>query len=205
MHIGRFRIGMRTMKTALAVMICILLFKITDRREPLIAALAAVFSLRQDLTTTVSFGRSRVLGNSMGGLFAIFYFFIKQYVHQDFLLELFLLPLLVALIIILSDGINNNAGIVSAIATMLLITLSVTRSESIYFALQRVIDTFIGTFVAIAINFLIRPPEKEKESEIKEDLVVLKQKEAKLQEILKEVQTQIKAQQDSSKDEPPPK
>ncbi|HIX69450.1 FUSC family protein [Enterococcus diestrammenae] len=203
MHIGRFRIGMRTMKTALAVMICILLFKITDRREPLIAALAAVFSLRQDLTTTVSFGRSRVLGNSMGGLFAIFYFFIKQYVHQDFLLELFLLPLLVALIIILSDGINNNAGIVSAIATMLLITLSVTRSESIYFALQRVIDTFIGTFVAIAINFLIRPPEKEKESEIKEDLVVLKQKEAKLQEMLKEVQTQIKAQQDSSKDEPP--
>lgn len=205
MHIGRFRIGMRTMKTALAVMICILLFKITDRREPLIAALAAVFSLRQDLTTTVSFGRSRVLGNSMGGLFAIFYFFIKQYVHQDFLLELFLLPLLVALIIILSDGINNNAGIVSAIATMLLITLSVTRSESIYFALQRVIDTFIGTFVAIAINFLIRPPEKEKESEIKEDLVVMKQKEAKLQEMLKEVQTQIKAQQDSSKDEPPPK
>ena len=203
MHIGRFRIGMRTMKTALAVMICSLLFKITDRREPLIAALAAVFSLRQDLTTTVSFGRSRVLGNSMGGLFAIFYFFIKQYVHQDFLLELFLLPLLVALIIILSDGINNNAGIVSAIATMLLITLSVTRSESIYFALQRVIDTFIGTFVAIAINFLIRPPEKEKESEIKEDLVVLKQKEAKLQEMLKEVQTQIKAQQDSSKDEPP--
>lgn len=203
MHIGRFRIGMRTMKTALAVMICILLFKITDRREPLIAALAAVFSLRQDLTTTVSFGRSRVLGNSMGGLFAIFYFFIKQYVHQDFLLELFLLPLLVALIIILSDGINNNAGIVSAIATMLLITLSVTRSESIYFALQRVIDTFIGTFVAIAINFLIRPPEKEKESEIKEDLVVLKQKEAKLQEMLKEVQTQIKVQQDSSKDEPP--
>lgn len=203
MHIGRFRIGMRTMKTALAVMICILLFKITDRREPLIAALAAVFSLRQDLTTTVSFGRSRVLGNSMGGLFAIFYFFIKQYVHQDFLLELFLLPLLVALIIILSDGINNNAGIVSAIATMLLITLSVTRSESIYFALQRVIDTFIGTFVAIAINFLIRPPEKEKESEIKEDLVVLKQKEAKLQEMLKEVQTQIKAQQDSSRDEPP--
>ncbi|WP_424685225.1 FUSC family protein [Enterococcus sp.] len=203
MHIGRFRIGMRTMKTALAVMICILLFKITDRREPLIAALAAVFSLRQDLTTTVSFGRSRILGNSMGGLFAIFYFFIKQYVHQDFLLELFLLPLLVALIIILSDGINNNTGIVSAIATMLLITLSVTRSESIYFALQRVIDTFIGTFVAIAINFLIRPPEKEKESEIKEDLVVLKQKEAKLQEMLKEVQTQIKAQQDSSKDEPP--
>lgn len=74
MRLGRFRIGMRTMKTALAVMICILLFHFIDRGQPLIAALAAVFSLRQDLTTTVSFGKSRVLGNSIGGIAAILYF-----------------------------------------------------------------------------------------------------------------------------------
>ncbi len=196
MHLGRFRIGMRTLKTAIAVMICILLFHFTDRGEPLIAALAAVFSLRQDLTTTVSFGKSRILGNSLGGAFAIFYFFVKQFFKEDFLLEVFLLPLLVALLIIVSDGINNNAGIISAIATMLLITLSVSKNESIYFALQRVIDTFIGTFVAIALNFLIRPPEHEKASEIEEDLVVLKRKEQKLQQMLSDVQNKIAHQQD---------
>lgn len=74
MHLGRFRIGMRTLKTAIAVMICILLFHFTDRGEPLIAALAAVFSLRQDLTTTVSFGKSRILGNSLGGPLRFFTF-----------------------------------------------------------------------------------------------------------------------------------
>lgn len=123
MQFGRFRLGMRTIKTAIAVMLCILLFRFLNRGQPLIAALSAVFSLRQDLTTTLSFGKSRVLGNSIGGATAIIYFFMKQYFHNDFLIELLVLPALVAFIIVLSDGINNNSGIISGIATMLLITL----------------------------------------------------------------------------------
>ncbi len=82
MKLGRFRLGMRTIKTAIAVMLCILLFHFLDRGQPLIAALSAVFSLRQDLTTTLSFGRSRILGNSIGGGTAIFYFLTKQYFHH---------------------------------------------------------------------------------------------------------------------------
>ncbi|KAF1304752.1 MULTISPECIES: FUSC family protein [Enterococcus] len=191
MYFGRFRIGMRTMKTALSVMICILLFRFLDRGQPLIAALSAVFSLRQDLTTTVSFGRSRVLGNTIGGIMAIIFFFIKQYFHNDFLVELFVLPLFVAVVIIVSDGIKNNSGIISAIATMLLISLSVPQGESSLFAIQRVIDTFIGTFIAITLNFVIRPPETETAQAITEDLAVLKRKEEKLQIMLVETQKEI--------------
>ena len=55
MQFGRFRLGMRTIKSALAVFLCILFFHLTQRGIPMIAALSAVFSLRQDLTTTVSF------------------------------------------------------------------------------------------------------------------------------------------------------
>ncbi|WP_291292111.1 aromatic acid exporter family protein [Enterococcus sp.] len=195
MQFGRFRLGMRTIKTALAVMLCILLFRFLNRGQPLIAALSAVFSLRQDLTTTLSFGKSRVLGNSIGGATAILYFFLKQYFHNDFLIELLVLPALVAFIIVLSDGINNNSGIISGIATMLLITLSVPQGESFIFALDRVLDTFIGTLIAIFINFVLRPPEKEKQEEIKEDLVVLQEKESELKHLLEDVQEEISKQQ----------
>ncbi|WP_312497621.1 aromatic acid exporter family protein [Enterococcus sp.] len=195
MKLGRFRLGMRTIKTAIAVMLCILLFHFLDRGQPLIAALSAVFSLRQDLTTTLSFGRSRILGNSIGGGTAIFYFLTKQYFHHDFLIELLVLPALVMFIIVISDGINNNSGIISGIATMLLITLSVPQGESIIFALDRVLDTFIGTLIALMINFVIRPPEIEKEEEIIEDLAVLKQKEADLQAMLHDVQGAISEQE----------
>ncbi|MBV7390084.1 MULTISPECIES: FUSC family protein [Enterococcus] len=192
MQIGRFRLGMRTIKTALAVMICIALFEFTNRGTPLIAALAAVFSLRQDLNTSVSFGRSRVLGNSLGGLLALVYYYIQSFFRENIYFDIFLLPLLVILVIVISDGLNNNTGIISAIATMLLIALSIPEGESALYALNRVLDTFIGTLIALALNVTISPNRDEKEKEIEEDLQVLKQKEADLTKMLTEVQKKIK-------------
>ncbi|EOB3455362.1 aromatic acid exporter family protein [Enterococcus hirae] len=197
MEFGRFRLGMRTIKSALAVFLCILFFHVTDRGLPMIAALSAVFSLRQDLTTTVSFGRSRIIGNSIGGFLGIIYFLVKNYFHNDFLVELFLLPVLVVIVIVVSDGINNNSGIISAIATLLLIALSVPQGESSLYAIQRVLDTFIGTFIAIGINFFLRPPETEKKEELVEDLVELQKKEVLLRENLAEVEEQIKKHKNS--------
>ena len=48
MKLGSFRLGMRTFKTGLAVMIIVAIFVLIDRGNPMIAALSAVFSLRQD-------------------------------------------------------------------------------------------------------------------------------------------------------------
>ena len=194
MKLGRFRLGMRTLKSALALFLCILFFHVFNRGIPMIAALSAVFSLRQDLTTTVSFGRSRIIGNTLGGGLGIFYFFVKNYFHNDFLVELFLLPLLVIIVIVVSDGINNNSGIISAIATLLLISLSIPQGESSLYAIQRVLDTFIGTFIAIGINFCLRPPKIEEKEELVEDLEVLLKKEEGLRKNLAEVEAQIRKQ-----------
>lgn len=193
MKIGKFRIGLRTIKSSLAVMICILIFHFIEGGKPMIAALAAVFSLRQDLTTSLSFGKSRILGNSLGGALAIFYFYIKAFFPDSFVFELVVLPILVAFSIIFSDGINNNSGIVASIATLLLITLGVPEGESIAYALSRVAETFIGTIIAIVLNFYAKPKPKEKESQIEEDLSELRKKETALKEQLEDVQKQIES------------
>ncbi|WP_207696351.1 hypothetical protein DOK67_0002925 [Enterococcus sp. DIV0212c] len=202
MEVGPFRLGMRTLKTALAVMLCIILFKVFDRGAPMIAALAAVFSLRQDLTTSLTFGKSRILGNTLGGGLAIVYFLVKDLFSNDFLVELFLLPFLVIVVIVVSDGMNNNSGIISAIATLLLISLSIPQGESFYFALSRVIDTFIGTFIGIGLNFFIRPKPIEETHEIEEDLAELEQKEKELVELREKIQKKAeleKQKKDKSK------
>ncbi|MFD1900005.1 FUSC family protein [Enterococcus termitis] len=197
MEIGPFRLGMRTLKTALAVMLCIILFKVLDRGAPMIAALAAVFSLRQDLTTSLTFGKSRILGNTLGGGLAIVYFLVKDLFSSDFLVELFLLPFLVIVVIVLSDGMNNNSGIISAIATLLLISLSIPQGESFYFALDRVIDTFIGTFIGIGLNFFIKPKPVEESHEIEEDLAELAKKEEELEILRKKVQARADAEKNN--------
>jgi len=42
----------------------------------------------------------------------------------------------------------------------------------------------------------LRPPEKEKQAEIKEDLVVLKERETELKTMLEDVQEEISKQQE---------
>ena len=204
MKIGHFRLGMRTVKTALAVMLCIILFKILNRGSPMIAALAAVFSLRQDLSTSLSFGKSRILGNTLGGFLAILYFLVQGLFSNDFLVELLFLPFLVMIVIVVSDGINNNSGIISAIATLLLISLSIPQGESFLFALSRVIDTFIGTFIGIALNFFVKPKPLEEKNEIEEDLATLEHKEKELEELRRQVQLKIAQQEKTETSKQPP-
>ncbi|WP_238146045.1 aromatic acid exporter family protein, partial [Streptococcus suis] len=66
----KFRLGMRTFKSGLAVFLVILLFGYMGWEGIQIAALTAVFSLREDFDQSVHFGASRILGNSIGGFYA---------------------------------------------------------------------------------------------------------------------------------------
>lgn len=195
MKLGPFRLGMRTLKTALAVMICIIIFKVFHRGTPMIAAIAAVFSLRQDLSTSLSFGKSRIIGNTLGGVLAILYFFIQNHFSHDFIVELIFIPILVIIVIVVSDGLNNNSGIISAIATLLLIALSIPQGETLSSAISRVIDTFIGTFVGIGVNFIMRPKLQEEKKEIEDDFMLLKKKEQELEAL----KLKIKQQEDRTK------
>ncbi|MBP2098004.1 FUSC family protein [Enterococcus rivorum] len=195
MKIGPFRLGMRTLKTALAVLICILLFRVLGRGTPMIAAIAAVFSLRQDLTTSVSFGKSRIIGNSLGGFLALIFILVQGFFSHAFIVEAIFLPFLVIVAIVLSDASNNNPGIITAIATLLLIALSIPQGESIYYVFDRVIDTFIGTFIGIGLNFFIRPKPLETKHAIDEDLAELAKKEKELEELRKKIQEKITIQQ----------
>ena len=155
MKIGNYRIGMRTLKTGLAVGLCILLFHLLDREPPMIAALAAVFGLREDWQTSLKFGKTRIFGNSIGAMFAAVLVLLQQFFGWAFLVELIGVPLGIILIIVFCDRINYNSGIIGASAAFLIIYFSIPTDETVFYALARVLDTFIGTFIAIAVNRLI--------------------------------------------------
>jgi uncharacterized membrane protein YgaE (UPF0421/DUF939 family) len=178
MELGQFRLGMRTVKTGIAVAICILIFHYSGRGTPMIASLSAVFALREDVETTVKFGKSRILGNSIGALIAALFIFIQGQLGSSFLIELIGIPFCIMFIIIICDG------IIGAIATLLIIYFSIPNNETFIYALERVGDTFIGTFIAITINHLIRTPAHEEVKEIKADLKTLDEEKAELEELL---------------------
>lgn len=149
----QFKLGMRTLKSGIAVFLVILLFKVLGWQGTNIAALTAVFSLREDFDKSVHFGASRILGNSIGGFYAVLFFILSQLFNENFLITLFFVPICAMLTIMTNVAMNNRAGIIGAVSAMLIITLSVPSGGPIRYAIVRVFETFVGVFIAILVNY----------------------------------------------------
>lgn len=148
----KFKLGMRTVKTGLAVFLLAVLFSFRGFDGLQIAALSAVFSLREDFDKSVHFGSSRVLSNSLGGFYALLYLWLMDFFPGQSWVTLIFIPIFTMLTIMTNYAMNNKAGIVSGVATMLIIALSIPAGDSFLYALSRVLETFVGVFVAILVN-----------------------------------------------------
>ena len=80
---SKFKLGMRTFKTGIAVFLVLMIFGFFGWKGLQIGALTAVFSLREDFDKSVHFGTSRILGNSIGGFYALIFFLLNNFFQQN--------------------------------------------------------------------------------------------------------------------------
>lgn len=145
-------LGMRTVKTGLSVFLVLFFFKLFGFEGVQIGALTAVFSLREDMEQTFSFGTSRILGNSIGGIFAAVFYLLQGVFHNQYWVSLVFLPILTMLTIMFNVAFNNKSGVIGAVAALLVITLSNPLGDTFLYVIARVFETFCGVFVAILVN-----------------------------------------------------
>lgn len=148
----KFKLGMRTLKTGIAVFLVLLLFSLLHWEGMQIAALTAVFSLREDFDKSVHFGTSRILGNSIGGVMALIFYFVSDWFNNSFWVVPLLVPVLTMLTIMFNVAFDNKAGVIGGVAAMLIITLSIPQDETVLYVFTRVFETFCGVFIAILVN-----------------------------------------------------
>lgn len=149
---SKFRLGMRTMKTGIAVFIVLLIFGMFGWKGLQIGALTAVFSLREDFDKSVHFGTSRILGNSVGGFYALLFYLLGNLLNGQFWVTLVFVPICTMLTIMTNVAMNNKAGVIGGVSAMLIITLSISPEYTILYVFARVFETFMGVFVAIVVN-----------------------------------------------------
>ena len=77
-----------------------------------IGALTAVFSLREDFDKSVHFGTSRILGNSIGGFYALIFFLINKVFQDQLWVTLLFVPICTMLTIMTNVAMNNKAGVI---------------------------------------------------------------------------------------------
>lgn len=151
----KLHIGMRIIKTALAVTLCLVIFRLLHRGSPMLAALAAVFCLRENHQTSIEYTRFRMFGTTIGGVVSIFYLFLLERLPQQLWIEAIAIFISIVLIIVICNITKQNVAIVAACSTFFVIVFSLSSHEMVAYAVQRLLDTFIGAAIALAVNHLL--------------------------------------------------
>lgn len=160
------KIGLRMVKSAIAVGLCFLIYMIRGTGIPFYSAIAAVLCMQPEMEDSWSKGKSRCIGTLLGGIAGLLaLMFFQQYIpmEKDWLryicISILIIPLIYSTIVLKQPSSSYLSCVV-----FMSITISHIGDESpATFAMYRMLDTFIGIFVALAVNAFHIPHKKHKD------------------------------------------
>ena len=184
-------IGMRIIKTAVAVMLAYGIFLpfglmyntetyhgVLGQMGPLYACIACIVCMQSTLGQTVQSGVSRLIGVAIGGVLGVATLLLGDRLDNGLLV----LPILGVLCVAgmwISLLIQRPAACVMAcIVPCVILITGVTGADRYYYAAARIIETVIGVCVAMLVNKLLPdhreeheapPPPPQKEENRRED------------------------------------
>ena len=155
-------IGLRTIKTAIAVFLCLLFFP----SEPFFACLTAVFCVQDTVSNSINMSINRALGTVLGAVVGLifllicrfFIYNISTYFIRKFLVY-FTIAVGIIIVIYLCNVIKKNGAINIACIVFLAVTTVHAFGNPIYYTLNRIIETLFGIFIALIVNKFILPPK----------------------------------------------
>lgn len=149
-------IGLRNIKTALAVSMCILLFQVFDRPYPFYACIAAVICMQRSVEHSFRVGRDRMIGTVLGGLVGLGIYLIMGP-------SWYATGLGIVIVIALCNRFGKQASVSIACIVLIAILTNLKEVTAVAYAANRVLDTLIGIVVALLVNRMI--PGKIKNQE----------------------------------------
>lgn len=147
------KIGMRTIKTALAAALCALLYYFGDR-SPAFACIGAIFGMGSDLESSKLNGGNRLFGTVIGGFLGIVLFRVYLIFYPEGGHTLLLVPLVFVgtVVLILLCQIFWVGGIQPGGVVLCIILFNTPTENYITYALNRILDTGIGVTMALVVN-----------------------------------------------------
>jgi uncharacterized membrane protein YgaE (UPF0421/DUF939 family) len=154
--------GMRTIKTALCVLVCLLVSRLISGQLSLYSALAAIVCMQSTIENSLKTGGNRLLGTAIGGGFGMLLVSLVSAIGVG--------PIFFALVplgCILVTHTCNIMKLPGSVVISAIVFISVAASplspagtgDPYVMALFRIADTAIGIVVAMLVNRYIAPPK----------------------------------------------
>lgn len=148
------RIGMRTIKTLIAVYICILLSFLRNVL-PFYSAIATILCIKKEKEESRKVGRHRIYGTMVGGVVGLlFLLFFRHFGIEELgIVHLLTVPLGLIPIIYWNVYFKRKEAVFISCVVFLSVTITHGGEETPYlFAFNRMLDTVLGVLVAWFVN-----------------------------------------------------
>jgi uncharacterized membrane protein YccC len=143
-------VGMRNIKTAIAVTLCVLISQALKLEYPFYAAIAAVISMESSFVNSFRAGRNRMMGTLVGAGLGLIFASIQPN-------NALLCGVGTILLIYICNRFKWNSSISIAGIVFIAIMVNMNGKSPIEYSLNRILDTVIGISVALAVNYLLFP------------------------------------------------
>lgn len=155
------KIGLRTIKSGIAVFLCLLIWP----KEPFFACLTAVICLQDTVYNSIHMGINRgtgtILGASFGLLFLLFFRNLENYIPNQYISKLVIYLIIasgIIFMIYLCNILKRPGAINITCIAFLGVTTTHAYSDPLYYATNRIVETLLGIVISILVNKLINPP-----------------------------------------------
>lgn len=148
MRIKNF-IGLRTLKTGIAVTLCCILTRfVVDNM--FYCATACVVTMQDTIKTSFKMGSQRVLGTLIGGIVGFLLVLISP-------ADPILCGIGIMIVIKCCETLKLSSLVVSSV-TFFSLYLGYINSTPLVYSVQRVIDTSVGVIMGLIINYIVARP-----------------------------------------------
>ncbi len=160
------KIGMRMIKSSVAVFLCFVIYLIRRDGIPFYSAIAAVLCMQPYVSNSRKVAGNRVIGTFIGGIAGMLVMlFEKNFIPPELQILKYLLisATLIPLIYITILAKKPTASYITCVVFMSITVSHALDADPVLFAFNRILDTLIGIFVSLGVNAFHLPRKKNQQ------------------------------------------
>lgn len=143
-------IGLRTLKTAIAVTLGVVIANLLGLQYPFYVGMTAIIAMERTLQRSVFMGKVRVVGSAIGAATGA----VMSYIHRG---DPVLIFIGIVFVILVCNKLKLQPAVAISGITFLWIMVHVGDASPIFYGAHRVFDSFVGASVSCLVNLLFLP------------------------------------------------
>lgn len=156
------KIGMRIVKSSVAVFLCFCIYQLRGEGTPFYSAIAALICMKLDVETSFKTGFTRIIGTFIGGIFGVVVLLAATQLWKLYGINYFFYITVISFMIIpiIYVTLLLKKADASYFSCVVFLSITVVHGFDVnpyIFAMNRVIDTLIGIIVSLVINAVHLP------------------------------------------------